>query len=228
MGLTPLPLPQVMEQHPRPPLSKDSSNTDLIGFLTSFNICCKQTSSLQHTSPQFTGNLFGLVFLLRRSRRWHLSEMSNYGQILLVKWLNTCQSNSAFLVRSPRMNEHLSVLVGIPIRELGQSKRMYLFEDNIFQLKDSWLLTAWYPTLWLKDQWPVCCTLSILSFPWFAIPPLFFFCSERLIYKQMPLCSVFPGPLSVLMMDTVQIHHGAGILELAECFGDSFPFTYQK
>ena len=154
--------------------------------------------------------------------------MSNYRQILLVKWLNTCQSNLDFLTRSPRMNEYLSGLMGIPIRELGQYKRVYLFEDATFQLKDSWLSMAWYLTLWLKDQWPMHCTLSILSFLWFVAPPLCFFCLEWLTYKQMPLCSAFPGPMSVLVMDNAQIHHGAGILELAEHFSDIFTFIYQK
>jgi transposase len=37
----------------------------------------------------------------------------------------------------------------------------------------------------------------------------------------MPLCSPFPGPLSVLVLDNARIHHGAGILELAERFGMS-------
>jgi hypothetical protein len=53
----------------------------------------------------------------------------------------------------------------------------------------------------------------------FSISLLFF--SERLTEKQMPLCSPFPGPLSVLVMDNARIHHGAGILELAEHFGTS-------
>ena len=35
---------------------------------------------------------------------------------------------------------------------------------------------------------------------------------------QMPLCSPFPGNLSVLVMDNARIHHGAEILELAERF----------
>ena len=39
----------------------------------------------------------------------------------------------------------------------------------------------------------------------------------------MPLCSPFPGPLSVLVMDNARVHHGAGILELAECFGMTSP-----
>lgn len=34
----------------------------------------------------------------------------------------------------------------------------------------------------------------------------------------MPLCSPFPGYLSVLVMDNARIHHGEGILELAELF----------
>jgi len=38
----------------------------------------------------------------------------------------------------------------------------------------------------------------------------------------MPLCSPFPGNLSVLVMDNARIHHGAEILELAERFRVSF------
>jgi len=34
----------------------------------------------------------------------------------------------------------------------------------------------------------------------------------------MPLCSPFPGNLSVLVLDNARIHHGAEILELAEHF----------
>ena len=34
----------------------------------------------------------------------------------------------------------------------------------------------------------------------------------------MPLCTPFPGYLSVLVMDNACIHHGEGILELAERF----------
>ena len=41
----------------------------------------------------------------------------------------------------------------------------------------------------------------------------------------MPLCSPFPGPLSVLVMDNARIHHGAGILDLAERFGMSSPIS---
>jgi hypothetical protein len=35
----------------------------------------------------------------------------------------------------------------------------------------------------------------------------------------MPLCSPFPGPLSVLIMDNACIHHGDEILELADQYG---------
>ena len=35
----------------------------------------------------------------------------------------------------------------------------------------------------------------------------------------MPLTTPYPGPLSVLVMDNAQIHHGAGILALSEHFG---------
>ena len=48
-----------------------------------------------------------------------------------------CRSNWAFLMRSPRMNEHLSVLMGDLVRELEQFRKEYLFEDAVSQLKDS-------------------------------------------------------------------------------------------
>ena len=35
----------------------------------------------------------------------------------------------------------------------------------------------------------------------------------------MPLCSAYPGPLSVLVMDNATVHHGDEILELADRFG---------
>ena len=35
----------------------------------------------------------------------------------------------------------------------------------------------------------------------------------------MPLCSPFPGPLSVLVIDNARIHHGDKILELADWYG---------
>ena len=35
----------------------------------------------------------------------------------------------------------------------------------------------------------------------------------------MPLCSPFPGPMSVLVMDNACIHHGDEILELADRYG---------
>ena len=36
----------------------------------------------------------------------------------------------------------------------------------------------------------------------------------------MPLCSAYPGPLSVLVMDNACIHHGDEILELADRFSE--------
>lgn len=42
----------------------------------------------------------------------------------------------------------------------------------------------------------------------------------------MPLCTPFPGTLSVLVMDNARIHHGAEILELAERFGWCFPTNF--
>ena len=36
----------------------------------------------------------------------------------------------------------------------------------------------------------------------------------------MPICSAYPGPLSVLIMDNAKIHHGNNILKLADRFGN--------
>jgi transposase len=36
---------------------------------------------------------------------------------------------------------------------------------------------------------------------------------------QLPMCSAYPGPLSVLVMDNVKVHHGEEILELTARFG---------
>jgi transposase len=38
----------------------------------------------------------------------------------------------------------------------------------------------------------------------------------------MPICTAYPGPLSVLVMDNAKIHHGDAILELADRFGIAF------
>lgn len=35
----------------------------------------------------------------------------------------------------------------------------------------------------------------------------------------MPLCSAYPGRLSVLVMDNARIHHGEEVLALADRFG---------
>jgi transposase len=37
--------------------------------------------------------------------------------------------------------------------------------------------------------------------------------------SQMPKCSVYPGPLSVLVLDNARIHHNDEILALADRFG---------
>jgi hypothetical protein len=36
---------------------------------------------------------------------------------------------------------------------------------------------------------------------------------------QLPKCSAYPGPLSVLVVDSAKIHHGAEVLELIDRFG---------
>lgn len=38
----------------------------------------------------------------------------------------------------------------------------------------------------------------------------------------MPLTAPFPGVLSVLVMDNARVHHGEGILELAEHFREFY------
>jgi hypothetical protein len=47
--------------------------------------------------------------------------------------------------------------------------------------------------------------------------PVAFFNTEQIF--QLLLCSPFPGPLSVLVMDNARIHHGEEILDLCDRFG---------
>jgi hypothetical protein len=49
-----------------------------------------------------------------------------------------------------------------------------------------------------------------------------------LYHEQMPLCTPFPGYLSVLVMDNARIHHGEGILELAERFREQFFVLFKQ
>jgi transposase len=43
---------------------------------------------------------------------------------------------------------------------------------------------------------------------------------DLLSLLQLPKCSAYPGPLSVLVMDNAKIHHGQEILELVDRFGE--------
>jgi transposase len=38
-------------------------------------------------------------------------------------------------------------------------------------------------------------------------------------YLQLPNCSPYPGPLSILILDNVKIHHNGEFEELADHFG---------
>ncbi|KAJ6572951.1 hypothetical protein B0H10DRAFT_1927840 [Mycena sp. CBHHK59/15] len=38
-------------------------------------------------------------------------------------------------------------------------------------------------------------------------------------HQVLPLCSPYPGPSSVLVMDNARIHHGEEIIELCDRFG---------
>ncbi|KAJ6578429.1 hypothetical protein B0H19DRAFT_931392, partial [Mycena capillaripes] len=40
--------------------------------------------------------------------------------------------------------------------------------------------------------------------------------ADYLVEHEMPLTTLFPGPLSVLVMDNARIHHGEETLDLAE------------
>jgi hypothetical protein len=53
-------------------------------------------------------------------------------------------------------------------------------------------------------------------------PPVLTVHQTSQILLQLPKCSPFPGPLSVLVMDNAKIHHGADVLELCERFGESY------
>lgn len=49
---------------------------------------------------------------------------------------------------------------------------------------------------------------------------------SSLIVLKLPLCSPFPGTLSVLVMDNAKIHHGEEILELAQQFGEQIQHVH--
>ena len=61
--------------------------------------------------------------------------------------------------------------------------------------------------------------LSTLSSTMLCVPQTFLLQYSHCDW-QMPLTMVFPGPLSVFIMDNARIHHGMEILELAERFGE--------
>ncbi|KAF8977996.1 hypothetical protein BDQ17DRAFT_1266103, partial [Cyathus striatus] len=42
---------------------------------------------------------------------------------------------------------------------------------------------------------------------------------DWLEHDVLPKCTVYPGPLSVIIMDNAKIHHGNEILELFDHFG---------
>jgi len=47
------------------------------------------------------------------------------------------------------------------------------------------------------------------------------------LFVQLPLCTPFPGYLSVLIMDNAHIHHGKEILELMQRFGNTMALTLE-
>jgi hypothetical protein len=47
-----------------------------------------------------------------------------------------------------------------------------------------------------------------------------------LIIIQLPKCTAYPGPLSVLIMDNAKIHHGEEILELVDRFGKAIAWCW--
>ena len=72
--------------------------------------------------------------------------------------------------------------------------------------------------LW-KGQWSKRVFCSFWRTKWYAITLILISATESM---QLPLCSPFPGPLSVLIMDNTCIHHGDRIIELLECYGMSW------
>ncbi|KAG1822966.1 uncharacterized protein BJ212DRAFT_1263066, partial [Suillus subaureus] len=59
-------------------------------------------------------------------------------------------------------------------------------------------------------------TSSFFSLQWCIIDSN---CCECPNMPQLPMCSPYPGPLSVLVMDNATIHHGEGVAELIEAYG---------
>jgi hypothetical protein len=119
-------------------------------------------------------------------------------------------------MRFQRMNEHWQDheddLEKVPVL----LKKEYLFAVDAFLRKAYSQLMEWYPTRLLKDLWLATGSFITLSLLWYIFFPISW--NFLNIHIKMPLCSPFPGYLSVLVMDNARIHHGAQILELADRF----------
>ena len=91
-----------------------------------------------------------------------------------------------------------------------------------FLLKDYLQLMGWSQTLLSRVLWLMCIFFNIWNLKWcyIVISPLS--CAYNgltCFWFELPLSSPFPGVFSVFVMDNAQIHHGEGILELAELYG---------
>jgi hypothetical protein len=66
---------------------------------------------------------------------------------------------------------------------------------------------------------PKVALLHWLEFSVVCPPPFFSSLVTLTTAFQMPLCSLYPGPLSILVLDNVRIHHNNEILALTDHFG---------
>ena len=138
--------------------------------------------------------------------------MKTYGLILCSTWLASRWSNLVFWTRFRRMKEHWQGhevdLEKVPV----QWKKESSFVVDASLQKGYSLSTEWYPIRLSKGLWLVPGSFIILNLLWYTpILILWDSCICLMFYIKMPLCSPFPGYLSVLVMDR-------------GCFGASLDF----
>lgn len=188
------------------------------GFLMNYWNCSKIISSSWLITQQYIGNLSMLTYWPRNWRKLLQSTMKTSMQTTFVIWLSVHQNNLAFWMKFRRMKEPLWGLEASPGQAPVLWRKVYLCVVITSLLKVFSPLMAWFPTLLLKDQWHMSVSFNTWNSLWSGWTCWIGSTYTHCFADKMPLYMLFPGYLSVLVMDNACIHHGERILELAAQF----------